>query len=54
MNGLDHQIEKMKPFFEKVSRNIYLRAIKDGFIAGMPIIIFSRIFMLIAYLPNIR
>lgn len=53
MNGLVHQIEKMKPFFEKVSRNIYLRAIKDGFIAGMPIIIFSSIFMLIAFVPNI-
>lgn len=53
MNGLVHQIEKMKPFFEKVSRNKYLRAIKDGFIAGMPIIIFSSIFMLIAYVPNI-
>lgn len=43
----------MKPFFEKVSRNKYLRAIKDGFIAGMPIIIFSSIFMLVAYVPNI-
>ncbi len=53
MNGLVHQIEKMKPFFEKVSRNIYLRAIKDGLIAGMPIIIFSSIFMLIAFVPNI-
>lgn len=53
MNGLVKQIEKMKPFFEKVSRNIYLRAIKDGFIAGMPVIIFSSIFMLIAFVPNI-
>lgn len=53
MNGLVRQIEKMKPFFEKISRNKYLRAIKDGFIAGMPIIIFSSIFMLIAYVPNI-
>ncbi|GGE26017.1 lactose-specific PTS transporter subunit EIIC [Streptococcus himalayensis] len=53
MDNLVVQIEKMKPFFEKVSRNKYLRAIKDGFIAGMPIIIFSSIFMLIAYVPNI-
>ena len=53
MNGLVKQIEKMKPFFEKVSRNKYLRAIKDGFIAGMPIIIFASIFMLVAYVPNI-
>ncbi|MEQ9764091.1 lactose-specific PTS transporter subunit EIIC [Streptococcus sp. ZJ151] len=53
MDKLVSQIEKMKPFFERVSRNKYLRAIKDGFIAGMPIIIFSSIFMLIAYVPNI-
>ena len=45
-------IEKGKPFFEKISRNIYLRAIRDGFIAGMPVILFSSIFILIAYVPN--
>ncbi|MGV3244542.1 lactose-specific PTS transporter subunit EIIC [Staphylococcus sp. 11262D007BW] len=46
-------IEKGKPFFEKLSRNIYLRAIRDGFISAMPIILFSSIFILIAYVPNI-
>ena len=34
------------------SRNKYLRAIRDGFIAGMPIVLFSSIFILIAYVPN--
>lgn len=52
MKGLIAQIEKGKPFFEKISRNIYLRAIRDGFIAGMPVILFSSIFILIAYVPN--
>lgn len=52
MNGLITQIEKAKPFFEKISRNIYLRAIRDGFIAGMPVILFSSIFLLIAFVPN--
>lgn len=33
MNKLIAFIEKGKPFFEKLSRNIYLRAIRDGFIA---------------------
>lgn len=33
MNKLIAWIEKGKPFFEKISRNIYLRAIRDGFIA---------------------
>ena len=52
MNTLIAQIEKGKPFFEKLSRNIYLRAIRDGFIAGMPVILFSSIFILIAFVPN--
>lgn len=53
MDNLVNQIEKMTPFFEKVSRNKYLRAVKDGFIAAMPVVLFSSIFMLIAYIPNI-
>lgn len=53
MDKLIAQIEKMKPFFEKLSRNIYLRAIKDGFISAMPVVLFSSIFMLIAYVPNV-
>lgn len=53
MNALVAQIEKAKPFFEKVSRNKYLRAIRDGFIAAMPVVLFSSIFMLLAFIPNI-
>ncbi len=53
MDKMISQIEKMKPFFEKLSRNIYLRAIKDGFISAMPVVLFSSIFMLIAYVPNV-
>lgn len=52
MHKLIELIDKGKPFFEKISRNIYLRAIRDGFIAGMPVILFSSIFILIAYVPN--
>lgn len=52
MNKLIAFIEKGKPFFEKLSRNIYLRAIRDGFIAGMPVILFSSISILIAFVPN--
>ena len=52
MNKLIAFIERGKPFFEKLSRNIYLRAIRDGFIAGMPVILFSSIFILIAFVPN--
>ena len=53
MNKLIKSIEKLKPYFDMVARNRYLKAIKDGFIAAMPIVLFSSIFMLLAYVPNI-
>lgn len=53
MNGLIKQIEKGKPFFEKLSRNIYLGAVRDGFLTAMPAILFSSIFILIAAVPEI-
>ena len=53
MNKLIEFIEKGKLFFEKISRNPYLRAIRDGFIAAMPVILFSSIFLLVAFVPNI-
>ncbi|WP_074410807.1 lactose-specific PTS transporter subunit EIIC [Streptococcus suis] len=53
MNKLIEFIEKGKPFFEKISRNPYLRAIRDGFIAAMPVILFSTLFLVVAFVPNI-
>lgn len=57
MNGMMHnlvgQIEQCKPFFEKMSNNPYLRAIRDGFISLIPVILFSSLFLLIAFVPNI-
>jgi lactose PTS system EIICB component len=53
MNAIINKIEKMKPAFEKISNNPYLRAIRDGFISVMPIILFSSIFLLVAFVPNI-
>lgn len=53
MDTLIRQIEKAKPLFEKISTNRYLKAIRDGFIAAMPVVLFSSIFMLIAKVPNI-
>lgn len=52
MKKLISFIEKAKPFFEKVSRNIYLGAIRDGFLTAMPVILFSSIFILIASVPE--
>ena len=44
--------DKLKPVFEAIAANKYISAIRDGFIACMPIIIFSSIFMMVAYVPN--
>ncbi|EOH86389.1 PTS transporter subunit EIIC [Enterococcus villorum] len=52
MNTMIKRIEKMKPFFEKISNNSYLRAIRDGFISLIPVILFSSFFLLVAYVPN--
>ncbi|WP_105301386.1 lactose-specific PTS transporter subunit EIIC [Anaerococcus marasmi] len=52
MYELVKKIEKSKPFFDKVSRNIYLRSIKDGFNSVIPLVLFSSIFILIAFVPN--
>ena len=41
MDALIGKIEKAKPFFEKVSRNKYLKAIRDGFMSAMPVVLFS-------------
>lgn len=53
MENLVNFIEKARPFFEKISNNKYLRAMMNGFIAIMPLVIFSSIFMLVAYVPNV-
>lgn len=52
MNTFAKEMEKMKPAFEKVAANPYVSAIRDGFIAAMPIILFSSVFTLVAYVPN--
>ncbi|WP_313630089.1 PTS lactose transporter subunit IIBC [Enterococcus devriesei] len=53
MNVIIQQIEKRQAFFQKISKNIYLMAIKDGFLAAMPVILFSSIFILCAAIPPI-
>ncbi|WP_033169620.1 PTS lactose transporter subunit IIBC [Selenomonas sp. ND2010] len=53
MEKLIQMVEKMKPLFEKVSNNIYLRAIRDGFVSCIPVILFSSLFILVACVPEI-
>lgn len=53
MNSIVKFLEEGQPVFDKISKNIYLQAIKDGFLASMPIILSSSVFLLIATLPGI-
>ena len=50
MDKLIKLVETMKPMFEKVSNNIYLRAIRDGFVSCIPVILFSSLFILVGSL----
>lgn len=52
INAFQKQIEKLRPLFEKIASNTYVSAIRDGFIAAMPIILFSSVFLMVAYVPN--
>lgn len=52
MNKLMDLFEKkISPISEKLSKNRYMNAIKNGFISAMPLIIVGSFFLLIAYLP---
>lgn len=53
MDNVVSSLERVQPFFEKVSRNKYLRAVKDGFIVTMPVTLVSSIFILISSVPNV-
>lgn len=51
MQVIINKLEKHQKLFDKISKNIYLMAIKDGFLAAMPIILFSSIFILLTSVP---
>ena len=53
MEKINAAVDRMKPFFEKVSNNPYLRAIRDGFVSCLPVILFSSLFILVACIPEI-
>lgn len=52
MNVIVSFLERHQKFFDKISKNIYLVAIKDGFLSNMPIVLFSSLFLLLATLPE--
>ena len=53
MDAIVKLLEKQQPLFEKIGRNPFLQAIKDGFLGCMPIVLTSSIFLLIATLPGV-
>ena len=53
MESIVKFLEKGQPYFDKVSKNIYLQAIKDGFLAAMPIILSSSVFLLVSTLRSL-
>ena len=46
-------IENIRPKFEKLSRNAYLRSIREGFLAATSVLLFGSIFLLIAFIPKL-
>ena len=52
MEKLVSFLEKQQPRFDKITKNMYLHAIKDGFVVNMPIVLFSSLFLLIATIPG--
>lgn len=53
MKAIIKQLEKMKPFFDKFTANTYVSAMRNGLIAPMYVLLFSSLFMMIAYVPNV-
>lgn len=53
MNFLVNRLEKAKPVFNKIIDNMYMTAIRNGFMTPMYVILFSSIFIMVAYIPNV-
>lgn len=53
MNKLIDQIKKWQPYFDAFAANKYISAMRNGLIAPMYVLLFSSIFMVITYVPNI-
>lgn len=51
MDAIVSFLEKHQKFFDKFAKNIYLVAIKDGFLSNMPIVLASSLFLLLSTLP---
>lgn len=45
LDAVIKRIEKGKPFFDKIAQNIYLGAVRDGFLTAMPALILKCIYL---------
>lgn len=52
MEAITRNLEKMTPFFDKVAKNKYIRALMNGFMSNLPLILVSSIFIMINSVPN--
>ena len=53
MNSVVKQIKKWQPYFDVFAANKYVSGMRNGLILPMYVLIFSSIFMVITYVPNI-
>lgn len=53
MDTLVKQIKKYQPFFDRFAANKYISGMRNGLIAPMYVLLFSSLFMVITYVPNI-
>lgn len=53
MNWLVEKIKKYQPFFDRFAANKYISGMRNGLIAPMYVLLFSSLFMVITYVPNI-
>ena len=53
MNAIVAFLEKHQAFFDKMEKNTYLTAVKEGFLMNLHIVLFASLFMLLSTLPPI-
>lgn len=53
MNFLVDKIKKYQPFFDRFAANKYVSGMRNGLIAPMYVLLFSSLFMVVTYVPNI-
>lgn len=53
LDKLVDQIKKYQPFFDKFAANKYISGMRNGLILPMYVLLFSSIFMVVLYVPNI-